>query len=36
MKDVMKQIQAQALDSQTCYLVTLIESDGHPQPTSSP
>ena len=28
MKDLMKRIQAQALGSRPCYLVTLIESEG--------
>ena len=34
MKDLMKKIQAQALDSQHCYLVALIESEGSTPRTS--
>ena len=34
MKDLMKKIQAQALDSQPCYLVALIESEGSTPRTS--
>ena len=34
MKDLMKKIQVQALDSQPCYLVALIESEGSTPRTS--
>ena len=34
MKDLMKKIQAQALESQPCYLVALIESEGSTPRTS--
>ena len=34
MKDLMKKIQAQSLDSQPCYLVALIESEGSTPRTS--
>lgn len=34
MKDLMKKIQAQALNSQPCYLVALIESEGSTPRTS--
>ena len=34
MKDLMKKIQAQALDSRPCYLVALIESEGSTPRTS--
>ena len=34
MKDLMKKIQAQVLDSQPCYLVALIESEGSTPRTS--